>query len=193
MLRSLILLAACFVPIGCCSQFGNCSTRVPPPGTGTYGAPNSYYPAAVPRTSAVTPSSSNTSLSEWRSVSESAQNSLVNLPTPPNDVPVGTGAKAPRVLTTASTSGKTSDQMPTPTRVRLNGMPVNEAKRSVAPASFQSPVTGNDNASDSTSGAKKPAAPKTSTSNGTSGDSAAIRTDSWQSRSAPAPNRFAGG
>lgn len=191
MLRSLVLLAACFVPIGCCSQFGNCGTRVPPPGTGSYGAPNSYYPAAAPRTSSVTPSSKDgSSVSEWRSVSDSDQSKLVDLSPPPSDAPIGTGTKAPRVLTTAATSGTAIEQPSI--RTRLNGMPVNEAKPSVAPASFQAPA---DSGSDSTIGntAPKTTVPKASSSIPAQDNSAALRTDSWQSRSAPAPNRFAGG
>lgn len=194
MLRILFIFAACVVPIGCRSQYGNCGTRVPPPGTGSYGTPNTYYPPAG-RTSPVIPRAAGAPIGQWHNVSDSNATELATSSGEPSSAPVPTSRNAPRVLSTSAAAGKASVPTTKSSLSRLNGMPVNEVKPAVAPASFQSPVTpaeANRNAVPAAENATGTPPSTSSPSNSLRGKSAAMG-GSWQSRSAPDANRFAGG
>jgi hypothetical protein len=183
MLRFLIVFAACVVPFGCRSP-NNC--RVPPPGTGSYGAPNAYYPGAPQRTSAVAPRTTDASDTGWRNVSAADQTSLVAESVDNGTNSNSSKSKVPRVLSTSAATGKPIDPPTTTSPPRLNPMYINEVKPTVAPASFESATPPSKNEGTT-------AVTTSGTPNSLRSGTSALRTDSFQSRSAPAPNRFDGG
>lgn len=182
MLRFLRFVIALSVLAGCQSRyggaFGSCGTRIPPPATGSYGVPNTYYPNVAPRASnspTVAPSTLTASQGTWRSVDET-ENSVtpvVATTSPLEKEATGSSVRtasatitATRAPTTKSSSGQ----------VRLKGMPVNEVKSPVAPATFLTPVTDSE----------------TPASDGTQPDLGSTSAEAWQSRAAPAPSRASG-
>lgn len=136
----LVVLGVLAYP-GCRSQCGypgGYGARVPPPGTGSYGVPNSYYPAATPRTSAapasVAPRATNPTVGGWRSASADGTNSVASAaaeqpPTIADNQVVTTQSPVATVRSTTAPSSK------------LRGMPVNEPKHPVSTASFQQPAS----------------------------------------------------
>jgi hypothetical protein len=179
MLRFLLFVFALSALAGCQSRyggaFGSCGTRIPPPPTGSYGVPNTYYPNVAPRASnasAVAPSTLSSTQGTWRSVDD-AENSVtpsVAATSSSENEAVGSSVRTAsatitgtRVSTTKASSGQG----------RLNGMPVNEVKSPVAPATFLSPVDSS----------QSPASDGTQPSFGTTS------AEAWQSRAAPAPGR----
>ena len=133
-----LLAIGLFSQQGCRSQCGypGYGGRVPPPGTGSYGVPNSYYPAATPRTSAVpsnvAPRATNPAVGTWRSVSEGTSNSVTtNAAEQPPEI---TDSQAVTTQSAVATARPTTNTAP-----RLRAMPVNEPKRPVSQASFVEP------------------------------------------------------
>ncbi len=208
MLRSLLIVAACVIPVGCRSQYG-CNpfaasgTRVPPPATGSFGTPNTYYPNVGPRTStapAAAPRAINPSLGGWRTSNDDSGVGISSLsgdsaPTFASGTPIGSSLRAGQTSNVTSRAPTTKSAA---SQSLLKGMPINEAKGPVAPASFQSPVPTSDVNNDAGSSAGSvEASPKQPSSNPPSNalrnSSAALRSDAWQKRAAPAPNRIAGG
>lgn len=150
MLRFLMIVLAASVLAGCQSRyggaFGSCGTRVPPPATGSYGVPNTYYPNVTPRASiapAIAPTALSSSQGTWRSVAsadDSATPAVAATSALDNEI---TGSSV-RMASAASASAATVPARTTKTnsrQIRLRGMPVNEVRSPVAPATFLSPAT----------------------------------------------------
>lgn len=182
MLRFLLFVIALSVLAGCQSRyggaFGGCGTRVPPPATGSYGVPNTYYPNVAPRASS-TPIASPTALSSsqgtWRSV-EDTDESITPVVAATSPLEKETTGSSVRTASATITATRAPTTKTSSSQIRLKGMPVNEVRSPVAPATFLSPVTDSE-------------APA---NDGTQPDLGSASAEPWQSRAAPAPNQTAG-
>lgn len=207
MLRPLIVISVFTCLLGCRSQYG-CGTRVPPPATGAYGVPNTYYPAAGPRASLSSDGSADSIAGSWRNVSGEVVNletpsgnltPVTSIPSsalpPTNSPPAATSSPAPIPRIRQASTAQASSAQASAGQVQLNGMRVNEI-RPVAPASFEAAVDRDRDAEAPVGTGVRPSAanPTVPTINSLRNSSAAAAPTGWQSRPTPtpAPNRFAG-
>ena len=135
MRRLMMFIAAVSVTLGCRSQpgwspFCGPGSRVPPPATGSYGSPNSYYqpgvqtvPATVPPTGA---RSLTTPSNQWSTVRDDDAR-VASLSSGVKSSLSSRQAQPSPALTAAST------------QPRLNGMRVNELRGTSEPAAFTPP------------------------------------------------------
>jgi hypothetical protein len=77
--------------------------------------------------------------------------------------------------------------------LKLNGMPISEAKSSaVTPANYLAPITESEVEQENPAPQPAPKPTTKAPSKGIRTSPSPVRTDTWQSRSTPAPNRIVG-
>jgi hypothetical protein len=108
---------------GCQGPYWGAGHRVPPPATGSYGSPDTYYPGArsAPATGLLVPGSTNDG---WTNVQDDSPSVAANANS-------GTGSQPRISLPQRATASNVS-------ATRRSGMPINEVRE---PAAFQTSGT----------------------------------------------------